>query len=108
MRKSPLEAAGRLGAALSSAPPRLLPERPNVECNRTADEMPTEGQGITRPNSPRFSSRSPSRISRPTFRLAMVLVIDFILNLSENACRNVLGHVLRVQRQHPDRTMLGP
>jgi hypothetical protein len=38
----------------------------------------------------------------------MVLVIDFILNLSENACRNVLGHVLRVQRQHPDLTMRGP
>src|SRR2546430_8925870 len=62
----------------------------------------TGGTVITRPTSPRFNWRSPSRISVPTFRFATALAIDFILDLFKNMSRDVLRYILRVKSQHPD------
>jgi hypothetical protein len=62
----------------------------------------TGGTVITRPTSPRFNWRNPSKISIPTFRFATVLVIDFIPNLFQHASRDVLCDILRVQSQHPN------
>src|SRR5437667_7979100 len=65
----------------------------------------TGGTLITRPTSPRFNWRSPSKISIPTFRFVTVLAIDFILDLFENVTGNILFHILSVEREHPDLTL---
>src|SRR5690606_32636670 len=62
---------------------------------------------MTRLTSPRFSSRSPSRISCPIFRFAL-RIIDFLTNLPQDMGRNAVSHVLRVHRQHPDDPVRSP
>src|SRR5208283_4914752 len=76
----------------------------NFACERPVRSriVVTEGTLTTRPISPRFSWRKPSRISIPTFRFAATLAIHFILDLFKHLRRDVLGNILRVQRQHPD------
>src|SRR5262249_40676688 len=65
----------------------------------------TAGTVTTRPTSPRFNWRSPSRISRPTSRFAGVLAIELFLDLPKDIGRNVVRHVLWIKRQHPDLTV---
>src|SRR5437667_1632864 len=67
----------------------------------------TGGTLTTRPTSPRFNWRSPSRISIPTFRFATALAIDFILDPFKNVSRDVLCYVLGVESQHPDLSLAG-
>src|SRR5208282_1031754 len=76
----------------------------NFACERPVPSriVATEGTFTTRPTSPRLSWRKPSRISLPTLRFAATLAIHFVLDLFEHLRRDVLGDILRVQRQHPD------
>src|SRR5450631_314784 len=62
--------------------------------------LATEGTSVTRPVSPRLSSRMPSRISRPISLL--VLAIDFFLDSPEDVRGDVFGFVLCIDGQHPD------
>src|SRR6202142_1465718 len=64
----------------------------------------TSGTLITRPYSPRLISRSPSRISRPTF-LFVLAIFHFLPDLPEYVSRDVVGDVLRMHREHPDHAM---
>src|ERR1700731_5060427 len=64
----------------------------------------TSGTLITRPYSPRLISRSPSRISRPTF-LFVLAIFHFLPDLPEYVSRDVVGDVLRIHREHPDHAM---
>src|SRR5688572_22914496 len=66
--------------------------------------LATLGTVVTRPCSPRFSSRKPSSISRPMFRFGLGIV-DFLSNLAQDVRGDVLGHVLRIDRQHPDNAL---
>src|SRR5438477_125352 len=91
----------------------VRPDTPSSDANFTWESpvrsrmVATGGTVITRPTSPRFNWRSPSRISIPTFRFATALAIDFILDPFKNVSRDVLCYVLGVESQHPDLSLAG-
>ena len=57
---------------------------------------------------PRLSWRMPSRISTPMLRCSCLGIFDFLADLLQNVRRNVVGHVLGIQGQHPDHSPLWP
>src|SRR5258706_638803 len=66
----------------------------------------TGGIVMIRPCSPLLISRIPSKISNPMLRFA--LAINFVLNLPKYLCRNILHHIFRVHREHPNVALAGP
>src|SRR5262245_17625540 len=63
----------------------------------------TEGTLMTRPCSPRFSSRIPPRISFPISLFD--LGIDFVFDFLKHVAWNVVRYILRIERQHPNHSL---
>src|SRR5580765_4944962 len=64
----------------------------------------TLGMVITRPYSPRLISRSPSRISRPMFRLDLA-IFNLLSNLPKNMGRDIFSYIFGIHRQHPHHSL---
>src|SRR5690606_30152193 len=81
----------------------------NSDCDRPV--LPrifaTEGTVVTRPTSPRLICRIPSRISTPMFR-SFFVIAELLPDLAQDMRRDVLGLVLRIDRQHPDNALGDP
>jgi hypothetical protein len=86
-------------------------ETPKSSANRAWESpvfsriCPTSGTLMTRPCSPRLSSRSPSRISAPISRFTLV-IFRLLADLPKYMRRYRFRDILRIDRQHPDQ-MLG-
>ena len=66
--------------------------------------LPDVGNVDHAPCSPRLSSRSPSRISLPMSRFALV-IFNLLTDLPQDVRRNRCSDVVRIDRQHPDQLL---